>query len=227
MMDVVPPAAAADVPVKKSSDAVVPMNGSSMWVWGSMPPGMTSRPSASITRASDGASRFVPTAWTSPSTQRTSAARSSSWVTTVPPLMRTAELATRTGAAIRRDDARRATGACLRRVTSDVPASEAFADVAIISWTFRRSWGPSLFRCKGANVGLTAAQTSRLTASGVDRTESKCIRGAADARRCSEPRPKSKRPYPGFGGSRDGSTRTREPRVCERSSHRQLPEHVS
>jgi hypothetical protein len=38
---VVPPAAAALVPVKKSSDATVPMNGSSMWVCGSMPPGMT------------------------------------------------------------------------------------------------------------------------------------------------------------------------------------------
>ena len=38
---VVPPAAAAEVPVKKSSEATVPMKGSSMWVWGSMPPGMT------------------------------------------------------------------------------------------------------------------------------------------------------------------------------------------
>ena len=102
------------------------------------------------------------------------------------------------GAAIRRDDAGRATGVFLRRITSDVPASEAFTNVIFISWTFRRSLGPSLFRCKGANVGLATALTSRLTASGVDRNESKCICGAANARRCSEPRPKSKRPYPGF-----------------------------
>ena len=212
-----------------------------MWVWGSMPPGMTSRPSASITRASDGASRFVPTARMSPSTQRTSAARSSSWVTTVPPLMRTAELATRTGAAIRRDDARRATGAAirrddarratgafLRRVTSDVPASDAFTNVAImISWTFRRSLGPSLFRCKGANVGLATALTSRLAASGVDRNESKCIRGAANARRCSEPRPKSMRPYPGFCAGAEKVDENSSLGFVERSSHRQLPEHVS
>jgi hypothetical protein len=41
MIIVVPPAAAALVPVKKSSDATVPMNGSSMCVCGSMPPGIT------------------------------------------------------------------------------------------------------------------------------------------------------------------------------------------
>ena len=40
---VVPPAAAAEVPVKKSSLATVPMKGSSMWVWGSMPPGTRRR----------------------------------------------------------------------------------------------------------------------------------------------------------------------------------------
>ena len=39
MIVVVPPAAAALVPLKKSSDATVPMNGSSMCVCGSMPPG--------------------------------------------------------------------------------------------------------------------------------------------------------------------------------------------
>jgi hypothetical protein len=41
MIVVVPPAAAALVPVKKSSEATVPMKGSSMWVCGSMPPGIT------------------------------------------------------------------------------------------------------------------------------------------------------------------------------------------
>jgi hypothetical protein len=41
MAIVVPPAAAAEVPVKKSSLATVPMKGSSMCVCGSIPPGMT------------------------------------------------------------------------------------------------------------------------------------------------------------------------------------------
>ena len=41
MIEVVPPAAAAAVPVRKSSDATVPMKGSCMWVCGSMPPGIT------------------------------------------------------------------------------------------------------------------------------------------------------------------------------------------
>ena len=51
MMVVVPPCAAAIVPVRKSSDADVPPNGSSMCVCGSMPPGMTSLPEASIVRS--------------------------------------------------------------------------------------------------------------------------------------------------------------------------------
>ena len=38
---VVPPAAAAQVPVSKVSAASVPMKGICMWVCGSMPPGMT------------------------------------------------------------------------------------------------------------------------------------------------------------------------------------------
>ena len=46
MMVVVPPAMPAAVPVKKSSMVVVPMNGSCMWVCGSMPPGMTYWPTA-------------------------------------------------------------------------------------------------------------------------------------------------------------------------------------
>ena len=41
MMLVVPPLKPAAVPVKKSSAAVVPMNGSCMCVCGSMPPGIT------------------------------------------------------------------------------------------------------------------------------------------------------------------------------------------
>ncbi len=41
MIIVLPPAKPAAVPVKKSSLVVVPMKGSSIWVCGSMPPGMT------------------------------------------------------------------------------------------------------------------------------------------------------------------------------------------
>ena len=47
-IEVVPPNAAARVPVSKVSLAKVPPNGSSMWVWTSMPPGMTYLPVASI-----------------------------------------------------------------------------------------------------------------------------------------------------------------------------------
>ena len=50
-MHVVPPNAAARVPVSKVSDDSVPPNGISMWVWGSTPPGSTSRPAASMTRS--------------------------------------------------------------------------------------------------------------------------------------------------------------------------------
>ena len=45
---VVPPNAAARVPVSKVSLANVPPNGSSMWVWTSMPPGITYLPVASM-----------------------------------------------------------------------------------------------------------------------------------------------------------------------------------
>ena len=38
MIEVVPPASPAAVPLKKSSLATVPMKGNCMWVWGSMPP---------------------------------------------------------------------------------------------------------------------------------------------------------------------------------------------
>ena len=49
MIVVVPPQAAARVPVSKLSEAKVPPNGSSMWVWTSIPPGRTYLPEASIT----------------------------------------------------------------------------------------------------------------------------------------------------------------------------------
>ena len=48
-MHVVPPYAAARVPVSKLSEDTVPPNGISIWVWGSIPPGMTSLPVASMT----------------------------------------------------------------------------------------------------------------------------------------------------------------------------------
>jgi hypothetical protein len=46
---VVPPDSAPLVPHSKSSADTVPMNASSRWVCGSMPPGMMKQPSASIT----------------------------------------------------------------------------------------------------------------------------------------------------------------------------------
>ena len=74
-MDVVPPKAAARVPVSKVSLANVPPNGSSMCVWTSMPPGMTYFPVASIVSSAvtPAAPRSTPIcAMVSPST-RTSA----------------------------------------------------------------------------------------------------------------------------------------------------------
>ncbi len=59
MIVVVPPHAAARVPVSNVSDATVPPNGISMWVWPSMPPGTTYLPVASITRSAE-AARFAP-----------------------------------------------------------------------------------------------------------------------------------------------------------------------
>ena len=87
MIVVVPPKAAARVPVSKVSLAKVPPNGSSMWVWPSIPPGMTHLPVASTT-VSAGTSRSTPIrAISSPST-RTSARVMASALTMVPPLMR-------------------------------------------------------------------------------------------------------------------------------------------
>jgi hypothetical protein len=84
-IDVVPPKAAARVPVSKSSFANVPPKGSFMWVWTSMPPGMTYLPVASIvSSAATSPARFAPIwAMRSPST-RTSAAYEPSAVTIVP-----------------------------------------------------------------------------------------------------------------------------------------------
>ncbi len=55
MIVVVPPQAAARVPVSNVSAAYVPPKGSSMWVWTSMPPGITYLPVASITRSAPSA----------------------------------------------------------------------------------------------------------------------------------------------------------------------------
>ena len=54
MIVVVPPKAAAMVPVSKVSEAAVPPKGSSMWVCTSIPPGITYLPVASITRSQVG-----------------------------------------------------------------------------------------------------------------------------------------------------------------------------
>ena len=59
MIIVVPPASPAAVPVKKSSLATVPMNGSCMCVCGSMPPGITYWPPASTTSRFGGRVEFV------------------------------------------------------------------------------------------------------------------------------------------------------------------------
>ena len=94
MIEVVPPQAAARVPVSKVSEAFVPPNGSSIWVWASIPPGITYRPLASTT-SSTAASRSTPSsdepgastaAIVAPSTS-TSAVAVPVALTTVPPLI--------------------------------------------------------------------------------------------------------------------------------------------
>src|SRR5580704_19321286 len=101
MMVVVPPQAAARVPVSKVSEANVPPNGISMCVCTSIPPGSTYLPVASMTwsaasanGASAGGAPGSPVrslasnaAIRSPATS-TSAASVPSAVTTVPPLIR-------------------------------------------------------------------------------------------------------------------------------------------
>src|SRR5690349_19599504 len=93
MIEVVPPQAAARVPVSKVSEALVPPKGSSMCVCASTPPGITYLPVASITVAAS----IVPSAVEpgesratifSPSTS-TSAVVAPVALTTVPFLIRT------------------------------------------------------------------------------------------------------------------------------------------
>lgn len=57
---VVPPARAAFVPWKKSSEEVIPWSGIWKRVWTSMPPGITIRPWASIVFTPPGTMRFSP-----------------------------------------------------------------------------------------------------------------------------------------------------------------------
>ena len=93
MIVVVPPQAAARVPVSKSSEATVPPKGSSMWVWPSTPPGTTSLPVASRTSS---APRSAASAGSEPGASRAtmvspSTSTSMGWApvaeTTVPPLI--------------------------------------------------------------------------------------------------------------------------------------------
>src|SRR6201995_4006397 len=101
-MVVVPPQAAAWVPVAKSSTENVPPNGISRWVCTSIPPGMTYRPAASRTRSAVPARESVcagsrSAAMVSPSTS-TSAGKAPVAMTTVPPRIRV-----RTGPSLRLD----------------------------------------------------------------------------------------------------------------------------
>lgn len=79
------------MPVSKVSEAKVPPNGSSIWVWTSTPPGMTYFPVASMVRSAVQASAAgVPLAARAairPSSIRTSACISSDAVMTRPPRM--------------------------------------------------------------------------------------------------------------------------------------------
>src|SRR5215469_6852634 len=90
--DVVPPQAAARVPVSKSSAENVPPNGISRWVCTSMPPGMTYLPVASIEvsarPAKDPVCAGSSTAATVCPSMSTSAANAPVAVTTMPPRMR-------------------------------------------------------------------------------------------------------------------------------------------
>src|SRR5215467_8014053 len=90
--EVVPPQAAARVPVSKSSAEKVPPNGMSRCVCTSMPPGMTYLPVASIDRSARPANEPVcagsSTATTVSPSMSTSAADDPVAVTTVPPRIR-------------------------------------------------------------------------------------------------------------------------------------------
>ena len=82
-MVVIPPHAAATVPVSKSSAVRTPPTSTSRWVWTSTPPGSTRSPAAAIS-AAPGASAS-PIAATRPARTPMSAAVESDAVTTVPP----------------------------------------------------------------------------------------------------------------------------------------------
>ena len=87
---VVPPQAAARLPVSNVSAAKVPPKGSSMWVCTSMPPGITSFPDASIVRSATRPRSIEPDATMATifvSWMSTSACMFSVAVTTVPFLM--------------------------------------------------------------------------------------------------------------------------------------------
>src|SRR5437667_7269526 len=83
-MLVVPPNAAARVPVSKSSELVVPPNGISRCVCTSIPPGSTYIPVASITRAAEVSGMPVRISLIRPASIRTSADLVSFAVITVP-----------------------------------------------------------------------------------------------------------------------------------------------
>src|SRR6266480_3857357 len=84
MSVVVPPKAAAMVPVWKSSALVVPPKGMSRWVWTSMPPGITRQPVASITRPVFSTGSWAARAVTLSPLMPTSAREVSVAVTTAP-----------------------------------------------------------------------------------------------------------------------------------------------
>lgn len=78
-MVVVPPQAAARVPVSKVSAAYVPPNGISMWVWPSTPPGMTYLPVASMVRSAlQLSAASVP--WAASAAMRPPSTRTSAWI---------------------------------------------------------------------------------------------------------------------------------------------------
>src|ERR1039458_5417916 len=81
---VVPPKAAARVPVRKSSAKVIDATGMSRWVWQSMPPGRTYMPVASMTLAAELAGMAARTSLMSSPSMRTSAAMVWVAVTTLP-----------------------------------------------------------------------------------------------------------------------------------------------
>ena len=83
-MLVVPPNAAARVPVSKSSVDTMSPRGMSRCVWASMPPGITYMPLASIACSAGFAGSLGPTSVMRPLSIRTSAALVSRAVTTVP-----------------------------------------------------------------------------------------------------------------------------------------------